>query len=799
MPATYTQTDRPLVLTTPLGADKLLAVGLSAREGLSQLFHVTVDCKAERGTDVAFDKLLGAKASLKLELPKKKERFFSGIVARVTQGESDQHFDGYQLEIVPQFWLLTKKAQSRIFQHVNVPDILKKVLTGLDVVYQIQGTFEPRDYCVQYRETDFNFACRLMEEEGIYYFFKHTAGGSQMVVANTPGSHPDLENGSKLTFKTASEGAALEEEVIYELSKMQEVTSGKFTLWDHNFELPHKHLEADKPITDTLQVGQVSHKLKVGDNGKLEVYDWPGEYAERFDGVNKSAGEQPAELQKVFTDNKRTVNLRMEAAAAGAVTLTGASNCRHLMSGFKVTVAALDDLCKPLKADGPYVVTTVTHSARMGADYRSGSAGAFSYNNAFTLMPHGTPFRPPRTTPKPVVAGTQSAVVVGPSGQEIFTDKYGRVKVQFHWDREGKSDADSSCWVRVTQPWAGKRWGAFFIPRIGQELIVDFLEGDPDRPIAVGCVYNADQMHPYLGKGPDTGNRSNHADDPKLCGVKSNTTPGGVGFNEWRFDDTKGKEQVFIHAERDMDTRVKNDRRELILHDTHLIVGAKGKDGAKVGDQRELVWQDRHQTVHRNHVEQVMGNVQYTVGHGDADAGGNVDVMIEKDKKELIEKDSHLHVKANQMTAVDGTQSTTVGKDRKEEVKGGYGLKVGKGYDVSVGKDHTLNVTGAHCLLAKSHLVSANDQVAFSAGKIIFEATTQISLKVGGNFIDISASGVSVKGTAVMINSGGAAGSGDTAIAIDPQPPDAPQDAQQAKPTQPDVADNAVSGQKSCP
>ncbi|HEX4592531.1 MAG TPA: type VI secretion system tip protein TssI/VgrG, partial [Gemmataceae bacterium] len=590
---TYVQADRPLVLTTPLGADKLVAVALAAQEGISRLFHYQVDCRAERGTTIDFSKILGQPASIKLEVPGKKERFFSGICIRASQGETDRHFDNYRLDIVPQFWLLSKRAQSRIFQHVNVPDILKKVLEGLKVTFQLQGTFEKRDYCVQYRETDFNFASRLMEEEGIYYFFKHTAGGSEMVVANTPQSHPDLTPTSALRFMTLTQTAAIEQEAIYRLSKTQEVTSGKFTLFDHSFELPHKHLEADKPITDSVQVGKVSHSLKVGDNGKLEIYDFPGEYAQRFDGVNAGGGDQPAELQKIFTDNKRTVNLRMEAAATGAVVLNGSSNLRHLTPGFKVTITAVDDVCKPIGADGAYVLTTVQHTARLGADYRSGpDGGGFSYDNSFTLMPAAVPFRPQRTTPKPVVAGTQTAVVVGPKGEEIFTDRHGRVKVQFHWDREGKNDADSSCWVRVTQPWAGRRWGAFFIPRIGQEIIVDFLEGDPDQPIGVGCVYNPDQPHPYLGDGPDTGNRSNHKQDPKLCGVKSNTTPGGVGFNEWRFDDTKGKEQVFIHGERDLDVRVKNDRRERVIGNAHLIVGFE-KDGKKGGSQFEEVFENK--------------------------------------------------------------------------------------------------------------------------------------------------------------------------------------------------------------
>src|SRR5439155_5175048 len=188
----------------------------------------------------------------------------------------------------------------------------------------------------------------------------------------------------------------------------------------------------------------------------------------------------------------------------------------------------------------------IYHAARQGGSvFMAGGQAEFSYRNTFTCIPAGVPFRPPRVTPKPIIPGPQTAVVVGPPGEEIFTDKYGRVKVQFHWDREGKNNVDSSCWIRVAQPWAGKRWGASFWPRIGQEVVVDFLEGDPDQPIITGSVYNADQMPPYLGDGPD----GKHRHDPKLSGIKTCSTSGGNGFNEIRFDDTKGKEQLFLRAE----------------------------------------------------------------------------------------------------------------------------------------------------------------------------------------------------------------------------------------------------------
>jgi type VI secretion system secreted protein VgrG len=742
---TYTQANRAMKVTTPLGPDTLLLVGFTGHEGLSQLFHYQLDLLAENSKEVAFDKLLGQPVSVSLALPGGKARSFAGICSRFSQGARDTTFTAYRLEMVPALWLLTHSAQSRIFQQLAVPDILKKVLTGLDVSWEITGTFEKRDYCVQYRETDFNFASRLMEEEGLYYFFKHE-GGHKMVVANTPQSHPDMPQASKLIFDVET-GGNRPEDRVYSWEKVQELRAGKVTLWDHTFEKPHKHLEAEKTILESIAAGKVTHKQALGTNAKLELYDYPGEYAQRFDGVNKGGGDQPTEVEKIFQDNKRTVGIRMQQDAVPGLVVHGSSTCRQMVAGHKFTLE------RHFNADGAYVLTGVQHAANLSMDYRTdGAGGDYQYQNSFTCIPLAQPYRPQRTTPKPFVQGTQTAVVVGPPGEEIFTDKYGRIKVQFHWDRDGKNNAESSCWVRVAQPWAGKRWGAFFWPRIGQEVIVDFLEGDPDQPIIVGSVYNADQMPPYLGKGPD----SKHPNDNKLTGVKSNTTKGGQGFNEWRFDDTKDKQQVFVHAEKDMDERVKNDSREIVLHNRHLVVGGSSKDGNKQGDQREQVYQDKHLTVQRHHLEDIQGNMQLHVG-------GTQDILIDKDKKETVGGDHHHHAKKNRNEKVDQTQSLTVGQNQYEKV-------------------------------GQNHALDAGMQIHLKAGMtLILEAGMQISLKVGGNFIDIGPSGISIQGTMVMINSGGAAGSGSGSS------PTAPQDAQQAKPTKPDEADDAVTGQKSAP
>jgi len=742
----YTQAGRRLVVKTPLGKDDLLLSGFSGHEAISQPFFFQLECVAENAKTIPFDGLLGQKVTVEISLPGGSKRFINGSCLRVAQGARDATFTRYLLDLVPEAFLLSRKTQSRIFQHLSIPDILKKVLKGFPVTWEIQGTFHPRDYCVQYRESDFAFASRLMEEEGIYYFFKHSDGSHTMVVANSPGSHSDVSPGpSNLIFETVG-GGTREEDRVNAWEKAQELKSSKVVLWDHCFELPHKHLEAPSPIQGSVAAGKSSHKLQLGANAPLELYDFPGAYAQRFDGINKGGGEQPAEIQKIFQDNSRTADLRMQSEAAASVLVHAASNCRQIVSGHKFT------LQRHFEGDGSWVVYQVGHTASEAADVRSGGGG-FTYQNHFSCFPVALPFRPPRVTPIPTVRGSQTAVVVGPPGEEIFTDKYGRVKVQFHWDRDGKSDTDSSCWVRVGQPIAGRRWGASFWPRIGQEVIVDFLEGDPDQPIIVGSVYNADQMPPYLGDGPD----SKHKNDNKLTGVKSNTTMGGEGYNEWRFDDAKGKEQIFLHAERNMDTRVKGDSMESVGGSKHLTVGGE-KDGKTWGNYKELVYGHVGLRNKKSHQQVVGGSMFVTVGDPDP---ADLQFVVKGDRLALVEKDDHLHVKGS----------------AKEKIDGGLGLTVGGDLDAKVGTK----------LAAE-----AGQEIHLKAGmKVIIEAGMQLTLKGPGGFIDIGPTGIAIQGTMVLINSGGSAGSGSGAS------PASPTDANEALHHDPTPADDAKTGYKS--
>jgi type VI secretion system secreted protein VgrG len=611
--ALFSQKDQPMGVSTRLGPDALRLEGFTASEAISEPFLFEVDLLADRNKPIPFEKLLGEILSIRLAIPKGDQRYFNGVVSRLTQSRemrapSDAaYLIRYRAEVVPKFWLLKQRFQSRIFQQQTVEEILKTVLNGLDVSFELHTTLPKRDYCVQYRESDFDFASRLMEEEGIYYYFKHTADAHKMVLALTPDCHTDVPAPTKVAYEVTG-GGSRKEEAIYLWQKTQQIRSGKYILRDHCFEMPDKDLEAQQATLETVHSGKIEHKLKLTSNEKLEIYDFPGGYAKRFDGVAPGGGDRAADLQKIFDDSKRTAAIRMKQETAPALEIVGKSRCRQFSAGhkFKFETDQQDN-----DDDGTYVLTRVKHEANLQATHTTHDSAQLIYKNGFHCIPSALPFRPPRLTPKARVEGPQTAVVVGPAGEEVFTDKYGRVKVQFFWDRQGKHDAGSSCWVRVGTLWAGQQWGAIHIPRIGQEVIVAFEEGDPDQPIIVGSVYNAKHMPPY--KLPDNRTQS---------GLKSRSTLQGSAenFNELRFEDKKGSEDVFFQAEKDFHRNVKND------------------DDLKVGHDQTI-------EIKNNRTEKVIGKEKITISKG-----REVTIDTEGDKLTVSQGDLTIQVNAGQVS-----------------------------------------------------------------------------------------------------------------------------------------------------
>jgi len=690
-----TQEGRLLRITTPLDDDYLLLESFSVTEGLSRLYAIEAvlvheeDDPGAKPTIIDPKKLIGQSATIELTQSDDTLRTLSGMISRFSQGRRDTRFTFYHMQIVPVVWVLTQNSQSRIFQHKSVPDILKTVFNGFEVNIQMKREYKPRNYCVQYRESDFDFASRLMEEEGIYYYFVHADGAHKLIIADAPDAHKICPSKSEIPYYiNYEEGKFVAKILRWETEHA--IRAGKVTFWDHNFQYPGKKLEASLTSQFDLSI-----------NKQIEVYDFPGGYARKYDGISSSNGDTPDDLNNIFTDNKTTAQNAMEALDSRYKTNVGESDCCSLTAGhrFKMQNHPVEE------ANAEYVLTTITHSAVQTPSYTSDEPRADAYRNTFECISFGsgsTPFRPGRRTSKPIVHGSQTAYVVGPAGEEIYTDKYGRVKVELNWDRDAQADADSSCWVRVAQSWAANNWGSIFIPRVGMEVIVHFLEGDPDQPIITGCVYNPAAMPPYTL--PDHKTKST---------IKSNSSPGGGGFNEFRFEDKKGSEQIFLHAEKDQDIRVKADRREFIGNDRHLKV---------YRDKREQIDRDSH-------------------------------VIIKRDKKVKIERDYHRHIMGKMAFKTDTSVSHDVGTNLSEKI-------------------------------GQNHYEEAGMDVYIKAGmKLILEAGMQISLKVGGNFIDISPAGVAISGApVVLINSGGAAGSGSSQSLVPPEDPDEANTADNADP-----------------
>jgi type VI secretion system secreted protein VgrG len=749
----YTQTNRRIAISTPLGKDALLLRGFSGTEAISQLFHFDLDLLSENDS-VKFPDLVGKNVTLRIFDAEGAERHWNGFISRFSQGSQDRRLTAYRAQMVPWLWFLTRTADCRIFQNKTVPDIIQKIFADLkfqDFELRLYGSFTPRDYCVQYRETDFNFVSRLMEEEGIYYYFKHEDARHVLVLANDPAAHEPCP-GQKTARYDFRGGAVIYEDVITAWHYQEEFRTGAWAQTDYNFETP-------------------STSLAVTVNGKnpYEIYEYPGEYRARGDG-------------------DKLARIRLQEQTTPCVVSQGSSGCRHFSTGFQFT---LEDHYRT-DLNKAYLLTAVRHVATQN-DYQVGGSGGgdeLTYQNNFECIPFSTPFRPQRVTPQPFVQGCQTAVVVGPGGEEIYTDKYGRVKVQFHWDREGKKNENSSCWIRVSHPWAGQGWGAISIPRIGQEVIVDFLEGDPDQPIIVGRVYNAEQMPPFGMPGGAV-----------VSGIKSNSTKGGGGFNEISMNDTKGTELINIHAQYDQqkkvehDERVKigNDRTEEVVRNETITIGHDRTEKV-VHDEAILIQHDKSEVVNHDrslqvdhdktehvvhnksiqvggdHSEKVSGSMAITVGSTltesvlvnyaesvggamELTVGGALAITAGGLMAETVGGVKTEAIGGNKTQAIGRDKSVTIGKNLTETISGGQTTKIMKDLAENIAGKHREEVTKEYMLQAKKVQITADDEIHLKTGdaEIILKKNGDISIK--GNKINVNGSGdVIIKGSKVKSN-----------------------------------------------
>ncbi|MFY0571315.1 type VI secretion system Vgr family protein [Archangium lansingense] len=728
-------------------AESLSVSHISGREGLNRLYEFQVDFHPLEDEPLEAQELLGAEALLTVLLPEGRTRHVHGWVRAVDTLSQQGGRWRYQASVVPRAWWLTRVKRSRIFQGKTVPQIVKAVLEegGVEVKLSLSGSHEAREYCTQYRETDFAFVSRLMEWEGLFYFFQHTEDGHVLVVGDKPNVHEALPGGAKLPLRE-NEGLAEDKEYLSSLQRVHRLRPGKVHLKDYDFE---------KPSLD------VSGKTQDSSNGQdaLEVYDYPGEY------VAPAVGKGAAKV-------------RLEEAVQAARTLEGEGVCPRLTPGYRFEVEDAGVHA------GEYVVVEVVHSGQQPETRGSREALGNLYRNSFKCMPSSVPFRPRRTTPLPHIPGLQTATVVGPGGEEIHTDEHGRIKVQFHWDREGQRDDKASCWVRVGQAWGGPAWGALYLPRMGQEVVVRFLEGNPDRPLIAGTVYNGSNPTPYA-----------LPDDKTKSTLKSASSLGSDGFNEFRIEDSAGEEEIFVHGQKDEDLVTEDDKDQQVMGYEDLLVKkerartvegnqflfvALEDDSLVEGNQSLKVLENRTTNTSGSHSETVEGNQTITVaknftaivtqaasesvgaakaltiGAGyivnvalafneavgglksEQIAGAHTEYVIGS-RQESVSKDSELKVSKGYAAEVKGQLTQTVGKDQKQDV----------------GAESQLEVTEAVAWLAKTFSLKADKFSLIVNEKLILSIEKSGNVQLFAQSLTLEGTDIKMKGAKIQMLAAG--------------------------------------------
>lgn len=752
--------ERATVVQTPVGAELLTFTHLVGRDEISRCFAYTAGFV---GTDANIDplKMLGGVVSVEGESDPK--RWFSGIVSEFRLTRIEDRLAYYEAVARPWLWFLANTTDCRIFQNKSVVDIVKDIFKKYSTAefdLRLQGSYPPREYCVQYDETDLDFVQRLLEHEGILYFFEHDEGKHTLVLTDAMSKLKPAPGYEKVPYHFEGQGSRRDVEYITEWIPNSSVRPGAYAHTDYDFEKPGADLMAKS-------AQPFSHKLAAGEN-----YRQPGAHLEVGRGDSLAAIRRE-EIQAVH----------QRIAAVGTV--------RGLYSGctFKLDGFPRED------QNQEYLVVSAEYRL-FDPGYRAhADVDSENFKVILGVAPTALPYRPPRITPRPIMRGPQTATVVGPSGEEIFTDKYARVKVQFHWDRLGKKDQNSSCFVRVSQTWAGSGWGFIQIPRIGQEVIVDFIEGDPDLPIITGRVYNASQMPPYGLPGSAT-----------QSGWKSDSSKGGGGYNELMFEDKAGSELVNFQAQKDHNLLIKHDRTKLVQHDQSDRIDHDAKHSVghnldedvgnnktvKVGvdqttnigsNDTETVGANRSLTVMANetiHVvsnstenidanhSQTVGIVQTvtvgaaridTVGAAETRTVGGVQTNTIGAARSVTVGISQSHdIGASDSWNVGASQSIQIGSDQGVKIGGAQNTQISKTHIIKVGEDASTQVNGAHELkIGKKSLTQVGDDAGIVVGKnLTIEAKESVTIKTGSAEILMKKDGtITIKGKDITIKGSG--------------------------------------------
>ena len=588
----FNQASRLAKITSPLGPDVLLLNEMGGGEELGRLFNYELQLTS-LDANIDLNQLLGKPMSVGLQLADGSERHFHGIVARCSQNIDQGQFASYQVTLRPWLWLLSRTSDCRIFQNLSIPQIIKQVFRDLgfsDFEDALSRPYREWEYCVQYRETSFDFVSRLMEQEGIYYFFRHEQDRHVLVLADAYGAHTSVPGYASIPYYPKDEQQR-ERDHMHNWHLVQQVQPGSLELNDYDFQRPSASIDVRSAMPRPHTAGD------------YPLYDYPGTYVKSEDGEHYA----------------RT---RIEALQTLHEQVEFSGNARGLGSGhlFSLTGFSRRD------QNREYLILGARYYITQERLESGGGAASAQFDSSLTCIDAQQSFRPLANTHRPIVKGPQTALVVGPKGEEIWTDQYGRVKVHFHWDRHDQSNENSSCWIRVSQSWAGKNWGSMQIPRIGQEVIVSFLEGDPDRPIITGRVYNAEQTVPY--DLPENATQS---------GMKSRSSKGGspANFNEIRMEDKKGLEQLYIHAERNQDIVVEVDESHSVGHDRNKSIGHNetvtiGNNRLRIVKQEDVlsVGQKKTDSISQSYVIEVGENLRLVCGQSilELNASGQINL-----------------------------------------------------------------------------------------------------------------------------------------------------------------------------
>lgn len=689
-------------------------------EELGRPFEYDLDLLSS-DENLSFASVVGQSLAVHLELPGGPLRHFHGLVTRFAHVGWSERRAVYRATLRPSLWLLTRRAGCRIFQNKSVPEILRAVLGeyGFPLDTSLSGGYPACEYVVQYRETDFAFVSRLMEQEGIYYFFRHEGNKHTLVLADSARAHLKQPGYEEIPFYPPQQGERRERDHIEHWEVFRQLEPTACSLRDYDFTRPRADLEVKRSGGGG------------GGSPELEIYDYPGGYVQTNEG-------------------ERYARTRLEEIVAGQERGQGVGNGRGISAGFlfKMREHPRQD------QNREYLVVAAAYELAMPEQESSASPSDEPvFRCRFTAQESGTPFRPSRSTPRPIVQGPQTARVVGKAGEEIWTDSYGRVKVEFHWDRASPGNEQSSCWVRVAQGWSGGAWGAMHIPRIGQEILVHFLEGDPDRPLATGHLYEADHMPPYSLPANQT-----------RSGFKSHSTKGGAtdNSNEIRFEDKKGDEQLYLQAEKNYDLLVKNDATQTIGHDeTHSV--ARNRKKSVGNDEIVEVKANRTETVGGHEAISITGNRTESVDKDEA-------ISITGNRTESVGKDESVSIAGNRSLQVSKDETIEVGQNRSESIAKDASLTVQGSRTETVSKDVTVSVSGARTTsvgkadalqVGKALAIDAADEIVLTSGsaKLVLKKDGTIlldgkdlSLKGSGK-ITINASGdVVIKGSNVKQN-----------------------------------------------